>query len=147
MEDLLKQMFIEPKEFMDHLHDFTENGKEFILYYLEMDDEDFKSKSDLLERGHSDEVEDLQDIPLKTIHQTTLKYIYKNCKDDLMQWYQQVGALPWNLQKKLASDASQLFNFHYNIEFWIGWIKKVIPVTEVLNEKNEKVIHFQDKMP
>ena len=139
-------MFIEPKEFMDHLHDFTENGKEFTIYNLEIDDEEFKSKSDLIERGHSDEVEDLQDIPLKAIHQITLKYIYKNCKDDLMQWYQQVGALPWNLQKKLASDASQLFNFHYNIEFWKGWIKKVIPVTEVLNEKNEKVIHFQDKM-
>ena len=147
MEDLLKQMSIEPKEFMDHLHVFTENGKEFTIYNLAMDDEEFKSKSDLTERGYLDYVKDLQDIPLKTIHQTTLKYIYKNCKDDLMQWYQQVGAIPWNLQKKLASDASQLFNFHYNIQFWIGWIKKVIPVIEVLNEKNEKVIHFQDKMP
>ena len=110
MEDLLKQMSIEPKEFMDHLHVFTENGKEFTIYNLAMDDEEFKSKSDLTERGYLDYVKDLQDIPLKTIHQTTLKYIYKNCKDDLMQWYQQVGALPWNLQKKLASDASQLFN-------------------------------------
>ena len=147
MEDLLKQMFIEPKEFMDHLHAFTENGEEFIIYNLEIDDEEFKSKSDLGERGHSDEVEDLQDIPLKVIHQTTLKYIYKNCKDDLMQWYQQVGALPWNLQKKLASDASKLFNVHYNIEYLIQWIEKIVPVIEVLNENNEKVVHFEDKMP
>ena len=64
-----------------------------------------------------------------------------------MQWYQQVGAIPWNLQKKLASDASKLFNVHYNIEYLIRWIEKIIPVIEVLNQNNYKVVHFQDKMP
>ena len=54
MEDLLKQMSIEPNEFMDHLHDFTENGKEFTIYNLEIDDEEFNSKSDLIEREHSE---------------------------------------------------------------------------------------------
>ena len=149
MEDLLKQMSIEPKEFMNHLYEFSENGKYFTIYDLEMVDEDFKLKSENFteRRKYLCEVQDLKDIPLKAIHQTTLKYIYKDCKEDLMQWYQQVGALPWNLQKKLASDASKLFNVHYNIEYLIQWIEKIVPVIEVLNENNEKVVHFEDKMP
>ena len=134
---------------MNHLYEFSENGKYFTIYDLEMVDEDFKLKSENFteRRKYLCEVQDLKDIPLKAIHQTTLKYIYKDCKEDLMQWYKQVGALPWNLQKKLASDASKLFNVHYNIEYLIRWIEKIIPVIKVLNENNDKVVHFQDKMP
>ena len=170
MEDLLKQMSIEPKALMDHLHEHSSNGPEPTLYDLEVTDEEFKSKSESLmgrkllkldydtphqvdtENGvvtgyHTVKVEELQNIPMKTIHQTTLKYIYKDCKEDLMQWYQQIGSIPWTLQKQLASDASHILGFYINMEYLIEWIEKIVPVVEILNEKNEKVIQFHDKHP
>ena len=163
-------MSIEPKVFMDHLHEHSGNGPEPTLYNLEMVDEEFKIKLETLEgrkylkfdydteHQHIEEdqvlyyydtikVEDLQDMPMKIIHQTTLKYIYKDCKEDLMKWYQQIESLPCTLQEKLASDASDFLGCYINEEYLIEWIEKVVPVVEVLNEKKEKVIQFHDKNP
>ena len=156
---------------MDHLHEHSGNGPEPTLYDLEVIEEEFKSKSESLKGRkllkldydapyqvdtenagvvtcyHTVKVEDLQDMPMKIIHQTTLKYIYKDCKEDLMQWYQQIGSVPCTLQEQLASDASKLNGCYINEEYLIQWIEKIVPVVEVLNEKKEKVIQFHDKNP
>ena len=142
-EDLLKQLFIDHKGFMDYLHD---SG--YLYYNFEPSEEEFKEKLDIFEINETDEPKDLQDIPIKAIHQTTLRYLYNDSKDDLMQWYKQIGDLPWILQKQLASDASNhLCTYYVNIEDLIGWIEKIIPVVEVFNEKEEKVVQFRDKNP
>ena len=142
-EDLLKQLFIDHKGFMDYLHD---SG--YLYYNFEPSEEEFKEKLDIFEINETDEPKDLQDIPIKAIHQTTLRYLYNDSKDDLMQWYKQIGGLPWSLHKQLASDASNhLCSYYVDIEYLIGWIEKILPVVEVFNEKEEKVVQFRDKNP
>ena len=142
-EDLLKQLFIDHKGFMDYLHD---SG--YLYYNFEPSEEEFKEKLDIFEINETDEPKDLQDIPIKAIHQTTLRYLYNDSKDDLMQWYKQIGGLPWSLHKQLASDASNhLCSYYVDIEYLIGWIEKILPVVEVFNEKEEKVVQFCDKNP
>ena len=142
-EDLLKQLFIDHKGFIDYLHD---SG--YLYYNFEPSEEEFKEKLDIFEIYETDEPKDLQDIPIKAIHQTTLRYLYSDSKDDLMQWYKQIGGLPWILQKKLASDVSEhLCSYYVDIEYLIGWIEKILPVVEVFNEKEEKVVRFCDKNP
>ena len=129
-EDLLKQFFIDHKGFMDYLHDCGD-----LYYNYEPSEEEFKEKLNIFEIYSTerfkkefefygtDEPKDLQDIPTKAIHQTTLRYLYNDSKDDLMQWYKQIEGLPWNLQKKLASDASDhLCSYYVDIEYLIGWI-------------------------
>ena len=78
-EDLLKQLFIDYKGFMDYLHD---SGH--LYYNFEPSEEEFKEKLDIFEINETDEPKDLQDIPIKAIHQTTLRYLYNDSKDDLM---------------------------------------------------------------
>ena len=144
MEDLLQQIFTEPKKFMDHLH---EHEHEF--YDLDIDEEELKSKSDkfIHTTSQEEDVEDLQLLSMKNIHQTTLKYIHKDCKKDLLQWYQEVKDLPWTLHQKLASEASNFLHPYINEEYLIGWIEKILPVDEVLNERMEKVAQFREKNP
>ena len=96
-EDLLKQLFIDYKGFMDYLHD---SG--YLYYNFEPSEEEFKEKLEIFEIYETDEPKDLQDIPIKAIHQTTLRYLYSDSKDDLMQWYKQIRGLPWILHKQLA---------------------------------------------
>ena len=142
-EDLLKQLFIDHKGFIDYLHD---SG--YLYYNFEPSKEEFKEKLEIFEIHETDEPKDLQDIPIKAIHQTTLRYLYNDSKDDLMQWYKQIGGLPWSLHKQLASDASNhLCSYYVDIEYLIGWIEKILPVVEVFNEKEEKVVQFRDKNP
>ena len=154
-EDLLKQLFIDHKGFVDYLQDYGH-----LFYNFELGEKEFKEKLEIFEIYETerfknefefygtDEPKDLQDIPIKAIHQTTLRYLYNDSKDDLMQWYKQIGGLPWILQKQLASDASNhLCTYYVNIEDLIGWIEKIIPVVEVFNEKEEKVVQFRDKNP
>ena len=154
-EDLLKQLLIDHKGFVDYLQDYGH-----LFYNFELGEKEFKEKLEIFEIYETerfknefefygtDEPKDLQDIPIKAIHQTTLRYLYKDSKDDLMQWYKQIGDLPWILQKQLASDASNhLCTYYVNIEDLIGWIEKIIPVVEVFNEKEEKVVQFRDKNP
>ena len=154
-EDLLKQLFIDHKGFVDYLQDYGH-----LFYNFELGEKEFKEKLEIFEIYETerfknefefygtDEPKDLQDIPIKAIHQTTLRYLYNDSKDDLMQWYKQIGDLPWILQKQLASDASNhLCTYYVNIEDLIGWIEKIIPVVEVFNEKEEKVVQFRDKNP
>ena len=154
-EDLLKQLFIDHKGFVDYLQDYGH-----LFYNFELGEKEFKEKLEIFEIYETerfknefefygtDEPKDMQDIPIKAIHQTTLRYLYNDSKDDLMQWYEQIGGLPWNLQKQLASDASNhLCTYYVNIEDLIGWIEKILPVVEVFNEKEEKVVQFRDKNP
>ena len=142
-EDLLKKLFIDHKGFIDYLQDYG-----YLHYNFEPSEEEFKEKLDIFEINETDEPKDLQDIPIKAIHQTTLRYLYNDSKDDLMQWYKQIGGLPWSLHKQLASDASNhLCSYYVDIEYLIGWIEKILPVVEVFNEKEEKVVQFRDKNP
>ena len=148
MEDLLKQIFTEPKEFLDHLyeHDYENDGDLYILHFGE---EELKSKSEkfIHTTSRKENVEDLQLLSMKNIHQTTLKYIHKDCKEDLIQWYQEVRDLPWTCHEKLASHASNFLHPYINEEYLIGWMQKNLPVDEVLNENMEKVAQFREKKP
>ena len=157
-EDLLKKLFIDHKGFIDYLQDYgylhynfepsEEEFKEKLNIFEVYSTERFKKKLDCCDFYQTNEPKDLQDIPMKAIHQTTLKYLYNDSKDDLMQWYEQIGGLPWILQKQLASDASNHLGIYYfDIENLIGWIEKILPVVEVFNEKEEKVVQFRDKYP
>ena len=46
MEDLLRQISIEPKEFMDHLHEYGDIDNHPTFYILDNDEEEFKLKSE-----------------------------------------------------------------------------------------------------
>ena len=146
MENIFQQMAIDAKEYFEYLSDEDDGS----YYILDPDEDDLKYKSESLmgKRWYSDgtNVEDLQYKIIKTTHQITLKYIYNNCKEDLMQYKDRLEALPWTVQKELASDATNILCY-CNVENLIQWVKKILPVTAQINEQKKLVIDFQDKKP
>ena len=152
MEEIFQQMVsIDAKEYFAYLTDEDDGS----YYDLEPNEDDLKYKSRRLmetrwysvdEDGKSTNVEDLQCKSIKKTHQITLKYVYNNCKEELMQYKDRLEALPWTIQKELASDATNILCY-CNVANLIQWVKKILPVTANINDQKKLVIDFQDKEP
>ena len=152
MEKFFQQIVsFDAKKYFAYLADEDDGS----YYDLNPDEDDLKQKSKRLmgkgwysvdEDGSSANLEDLQYKCIKTTHQITLKYVYNHCKEELMQHKDRLEALPWTLQKELASDATNILCY-CNVANLIQWVKKILPVTAHINAKKKLVIDFQDKVP
>ena len=144
MDKIFQQMVsIDAKEYFAYLTDEDDGS----YYDLDPDEDDFEYKSKrLMGKRWCTNVEDLQYKSIKTIHQITLTYVYNNCKEDLMQHRDHLEALPWTVQKELASDATNILCY-CNVANLIQWVKKILPVTAHINEQKKLAIDFKDKEP
>ena len=150
MEDLLNKILVDPNKYYDHISDPEKIG----YYDLEPDEADIKYKAEsMMGKPFCENWDDnqlspisMQSMALRKIHQKTLKYIFLNCKEDLLQYKSQLENLPPDLQKELASDMSDHLCF-CNMEDYSQWIIQILPVVDHLNEKKQLVLQFQDDKP
>ena len=134
-------MAIDEKNYFEYLSGLGDDN-----YILDPDEDHLKYKSDYLMKMWKTSVADLQYKTIRATHQITLKHVYNNCKEELMQYKDSLEALPWTVQKELASDATKILCYCHTANL-MKWVKKILPVSAHINDQKKLVIDFQDKKP